>query len=214
MPRASPILSGQMNILGINAFHGDASAALVKDGRLVAAIEEERLNRRKHCAGFPALAIRAVLESGGVAPGEIDHVGDLARSQGEPAQEDPLHAAEAPVVHEAGQGPAGQRRQGARRRGRARRGAGRRSAATLRAKLHNVEHHKSHVSSAFFVSPSRRRRACRSTASATSCRPCARSGAIAISRSSIASSSRTPPGSSTRRSRSSSASTGTARSGR
>jgi carbamoyltransferase len=63
-----------MNILGINAFHGDASAVLVKDGALVAAIEEERLNRRKHCAGFPALAIRAVLESNGVRPGDIDHV--------------------------------------------------------------------------------------------------------------------------------------------
>jgi carbamoyltransferase len=63
-----------MNILGINAFHGDASAALIKDGKLVAAIEEERLNRRKHCAGFPALAARAVLECGGVAPTELDHV--------------------------------------------------------------------------------------------------------------------------------------------
>ena len=37
-----------MNILGINAFHGDASVALVRDGQLVAALEEERLNRRKH----------------------------------------------------------------------------------------------------------------------------------------------------------------------
>ena len=63
-----------MRILGINAFHGDASAALVKDGVLVAAIEEERLNRHKHCAGFPTLAVRAVLESAGVAPTELDHV--------------------------------------------------------------------------------------------------------------------------------------------
>ena len=43
-----------MNILGLNAFHGDASAALLRDGQLVAALEEERLNRVKHWAGFPA----------------------------------------------------------------------------------------------------------------------------------------------------------------
>src|SRR5215472_4470129 len=63
-----------MNILGLNAFHGDASAVLVKDGELVAGIEEERLNRRKHCAGFPALAAKAVLAGSGVAPTEVDHV--------------------------------------------------------------------------------------------------------------------------------------------
>src|SRR6266849_6426244 len=50
-----------MNILGLNAFHGDASAALLADGELVAAIEEERFNRIKHWAGFPALAARACL---------------------------------------------------------------------------------------------------------------------------------------------------------
>src|SRR4029078_12578324 len=70
----SHILAPFMNILGINAFHGDASAVLVKDGVLVAAIEEERLNRRKHCAGFPTMAVRAVLASGGVAPADLDHV--------------------------------------------------------------------------------------------------------------------------------------------
>src|SRR3954468_16928307 len=63
-----------MNILGLNAFHGDAAAALVKDGVLASAIEEERLNRRKHCAGFPALAARAVLAGSGVAPSEVEHV--------------------------------------------------------------------------------------------------------------------------------------------
>jgi carbamoyltransferase len=47
-----------MNILGINAYHGDASAALVQNGQLVAAVEEERFNRIKHWAGFPAESIR------------------------------------------------------------------------------------------------------------------------------------------------------------
>ena len=49
-------------ILGINAYHGDAAAALVIDGELVAAIEEERFNRIKHWAGFPAESIRYCLE--------------------------------------------------------------------------------------------------------------------------------------------------------
>lgn len=50
-----------MNILGLNAFHGDASAAFVREGQLVAAIEEERLNRVKHWAGLPLLAASACL---------------------------------------------------------------------------------------------------------------------------------------------------------
>jgi carbamoyltransferase len=64
-----------MNILGINAYHGDASAALVIDGQLVAAVEEERFNRIKHWAGFPAHSIRWCLEAGGITAQELDHVG-------------------------------------------------------------------------------------------------------------------------------------------
>ena len=48
-------------VLGINAYHGDASAALLVDGRLVAAVEEERFNRVKHWAGLPRQAIAACL---------------------------------------------------------------------------------------------------------------------------------------------------------
>ena len=58
-----------MKILGLNAFHGDASAALLRDGQLVAALEEERLNRIKHWAGLPVLAAKACLE--GAQP---DHI--------------------------------------------------------------------------------------------------------------------------------------------
>jgi len=60
-------------VLGINAYHGDASAALVVDGQLVAAVEEERLNRSKHCAGFPTLAVRECLRLGGVRPERLQH---------------------------------------------------------------------------------------------------------------------------------------------
>src|SRR5690349_20305889 len=63
-----------MNILGINAYHGNASAAIVCDGRLVAAVEEERFNRVKYAAGFPAQAIRYCLKEAGLTLAEIDHV--------------------------------------------------------------------------------------------------------------------------------------------
>ena len=68
-----------MVILGLNAYHGDASAALIVDGRLVAAVEEERFTRIKHCAGFPANAVRYCLEVAGIKASEIDHVFDSAR---------------------------------------------------------------------------------------------------------------------------------------
>src|SRR5580700_7633692 len=63
-----------MNILGINAYHGNSSAALVCDGRLVAAVEEERFNRVKYAAGFPANAVRHCLAEAGLTAREIDHV--------------------------------------------------------------------------------------------------------------------------------------------
>ena len=63
-----------MIILGINAFHGDSSAALVRDGILVAAIEEERFRRVKHWAGFPSEAIRYCLSEVGITLSDVDHI--------------------------------------------------------------------------------------------------------------------------------------------
>ena len=64
-----------MFILGINAYHGDAAAALVRDGELVAAVEEERFNRVKHCAGFPQASIRYCLEAAGIRIEDVEHIG-------------------------------------------------------------------------------------------------------------------------------------------
>ena len=50
-----------MYILGINAYHGGASACLIKDGELIAAVEEERFERIKYWAGFPVYAIKYCL---------------------------------------------------------------------------------------------------------------------------------------------------------
>src|SRR5204863_8751179 len=63
-----------MNILGINTYHGDASAALVIDGQLVAAAEEERFTRVKHDTSFPTQATRYCLDFANLAPGDIDHI--------------------------------------------------------------------------------------------------------------------------------------------
>jgi carbamoyltransferase len=63
-----------MLILGLNMFHADASAAILQDGEIAFAIAEERLNRIKHYAGFPALAIQACLDAVGARIGDVDHV--------------------------------------------------------------------------------------------------------------------------------------------
>ena len=63
-----------MYILGINAYHGDSSACVLKDGIVIAATEEERFKRIKHWAGFPAEAIKFCLEEAEIAIEELDFV--------------------------------------------------------------------------------------------------------------------------------------------
>ena len=63
-----------MRILGISAFYHDSAAALVQDGRIVAAAQEERFTRRKHDAQFPRSAIEYCLQAGGIKLDAIDHV--------------------------------------------------------------------------------------------------------------------------------------------
>ena len=63
-----------MIILGICAYHGDSSACIISDGKLIAAVEEERFRRIKHWAGFPSEAIKYCLGEAGVSIGEVDHI--------------------------------------------------------------------------------------------------------------------------------------------
>jgi len=69
-----------MKILGISAHYHDAAAALVVDGLPIAAVQEERLSRRKHDAGFPLNAIEWCLDRGGIAPDDLDAVVFYERS--------------------------------------------------------------------------------------------------------------------------------------
>ena len=63
-----------MWILGISAFYHDSAAALIRDGEVVAAAQEERFTRKKHDPGFPVNAIRYCLESTGLRQDQLDSV--------------------------------------------------------------------------------------------------------------------------------------------
>jgi carbamoyltransferase len=138
-------------ILGLNAFHGDAAAALVVDGELVNAVEEERLNRVKHCAGFPELAARWCLEDAGLDPRELDHVA-IGR--------DPRANIGAKVVRTILTRPSPRYVMERFRNATKVRDVKEHVADALgvaprdlRAQVYNVEHHIAHAASAFFVSP-------------------------------------------------------------
>ena len=64
-----------MNVLGISCFYHDSAAALLRDGVVVAACQEERLSRKKHDQSFPARAVKYVLKEAGIGPGDLDAVG-------------------------------------------------------------------------------------------------------------------------------------------
>ena len=63
-----------MNILGISAFYHDSAAALVRDGKIIAAAQEERFTRKKHDSNFPVQAVRYCLAEGGVQSNQLDAV--------------------------------------------------------------------------------------------------------------------------------------------
>jgi carbamoyltransferase len=139
------------NILGINAYHGDASAALVIDGQLIAAVEEERFTRLKHDTAFPHHAIRFCLDQAGLAPHDLDHIA-LSR--------DPFANLGKRVAH-AVKDRAG-RQVATRRAGNLRKIlAAKRTLANgldvplkaLKARTHFVEHHLAHIASSYYVSP-------------------------------------------------------------
>lgn len=137
-----------MNILGINAYHGNASAAIVCEGRLVAAVEEERFNRVKYAAGFPAQAIRYCLKEAGLELKDIDHVAVPRNPYAQLgtklfyAMRMPSFARERIKVLAKFTGIPEALAQ-----------AFDTDPAKVAAKFHRVEHHKAHLASAFFVSP-------------------------------------------------------------
>jgi len=138
-------------ILGINAYHGDASAAIVHDGKLVAAAEEERFNRKKHCAGFPSLAIRYCLDAAGITAAELDHVG-ISRDPSAHLHKKILFS----ITRLSGlSGLIAARLANAAKVRNLREELARSldlPSDAFRAQFHNVEHHKAHMASCFLVS--------------------------------------------------------------
>ena len=138
-----------MYIIGINAYHGDSSACLLKDGELVAASEEERFRRIKHWAGFPVEAIRSCIEQANIGIEDVAHFAvnsdpkaNLARKVGFTL----LNRPDIKLVLE-----------------RLRNAKKRSSIADeleagfpgykCTAAIHHVEHHECHMASSFLVSP-------------------------------------------------------------
>jgi len=136
-------------ILGINAFHADAAAALIRDGRILGAAEEERFRRIKHWAGFPSEAIAWCLADAGVDLADVDHIAINSLPGAHRWRK---------LLYTAASRPDPRFLLARWRNKRERAGLPQQLAmafpnATVRAELHFVEHHRAHLASAFYGSP-------------------------------------------------------------
>lgn len=138
-----------MLILGINAYHGDSSACIVKDGVMIAAVEEERFRRIKHWAGFPSMAVDYCLKEAGAQLSDVNHIA---------INQDPKANFGRKILYTLKNRPSvGFILERLRNRNK------RESIPSqlnqhypdqrFRGTLHQVEHHLTHVSSAYHVSP-------------------------------------------------------------
>ena len=140
-----------MYILGINAYHAGASACLLKDGQLIAAAEEERFRRIKYWAGFPSEAIKYCLQKASITPYDLDHIG-ISRDPSANLYKKLLFALrKRPSLNLIKQRLANMAEvRDVRRAFCESLGV---DPGALMAEFHNVEHHRAHMASAFFVSP-------------------------------------------------------------
>ena len=136
-------------ILGINAWHGDSSAAVVRDGKLVAAVEEERFNRVKHWAGLPVESMKYCLREAGVKFADLEHVAINLNPRVHNFRR-LWHL----LKHRPDFGLVLER---LKKRGKAK-GVGERVAEAfpgepMRAEVHHIEHHLAHLASSYLCSP-------------------------------------------------------------
>lgn len=140
-----------MYILGINAYHGGASACLIRDGILIAAAEEERFNRVKYWAGFPVEAIHYVLSEANITPADLDHIG-ISRDPKANLMQAALFAFRSrPSLSLVRDRLSNTMKVGSLKSEFAKHLN--LPESSLKAAFHNVEHHRAHMASAFFVSP-------------------------------------------------------------
>lgn len=141
-----------MIVLGINAYHADSSAAIFVDGIMIAAIEEERFRRVKHWAGFPSQAIEFCLKEAGVTLNEVDHIA-IGRDPWAKLGKKLLFLAMNPL---GGISAVKNRLNNAKKVASLEDEFAKIASidkASFKKKIHNVEHHRSHLASAFFASP-------------------------------------------------------------
>lgn len=140
-----------MYILGLNAYHGDASACLFEDENLILAIEEERFRRIKHWAGFPTEAVRACLAEGGIDISQVDHI-SISRNP----SANMLHKITHTLTKIKNWGSVVDRFMNARKVTSVKSVLAEEfgmEESSIKAEVHQVEHHRAHLASSFFASP-------------------------------------------------------------
>jgi carbamoyltransferase len=142
-----------MFILGINAYHADSSAAIFKDGQMIAATEEERFRRVKHWAGFPSMAVEFCLREAGIKLADVDHIA-IGRDPKAKLDKKLLFLLKNPG---GGWNAVLDRMKNARKVSSLEEEFIKIDASLskqdIKKKIHQVEHHRSHLASAFFASP-------------------------------------------------------------
>jgi carbamoyltransferase len=141
-----------MYILGLNAFHADSSAAIFKDGVMIAATEEERFTRVKHWAGFPVQAIQFCLREAGISLEEVDHI-TIGRDPKAKLFQKLNYLISNPSLLLAAFKRLGNSREVSRLDHLFRDVDATVSESHVRSRIRNIEHHRSHLASAFFASP-------------------------------------------------------------
>ena len=134
-------------ILGLNAYHGDSAACLIRDGELVAAAEEERFRRIKHWAGLPTQSIDYCLAEGGLSLGDVEHIA-INRKPGV----NNWRRLAFVLTHRPDPRLMLQKIRNIRHASSANEALEKVYGISLKAQIHHVEHHLAHLASAFLVS--------------------------------------------------------------
>lgn len=141
-----------MYILGINAYHADSSAAIFKDGVMIAATEEERFTRIKHWAGFPVLAIQFCLREAGISLAQVDHI-TIGRDPKAKFINKLNYLRKNPSLVFGAIKRYNNSKEVSSLEQEFQKIDGDVSYTSLKSKIKNIEHHRSHLASAFFASP-------------------------------------------------------------
>ncbi len=140
-----------MYILGLNAYHGDSSACLLKDGKIINAIEEERIRRIKHWAGFPSESIKFCLKDAGITISDVDHI-TIGRNPSAHLGKKILSSLKKLANFQFIKDRVSNIKKVTSLKSEIAAGLGV-SESSFRAEIKHIEHHRSHLASAFFVSP-------------------------------------------------------------